>query len=381
MDATAAAAELVYSASIGDADMVQRSGARFVNAVVRSVGELQLEDHRLLAGRRRKLPTDHRVPPKLRYDHGLTALMAAALGSHSRVVAALQELGADPDARNMQRETALMMAAAKGDGKIVQQLLEPEAADASKPSLDLADVHGFTALMKACHGGHDEVVATLCAHGARVDKRDKEGFTALHLAASRGHAHVLRLLLELGAAPDDRNWSEGATSLVVASSGGHAEAISALLAGGAAVDLADDFGVTPIALAAEHGHAQAVTALLQGKADVDGKVLDGQTPFHLACARGRAEAAAALVRAECDQTTQDNAGRTGLELAEAAGHGRCIREKLEEMEAARLEALAALRPAARWRRARTKLATVRAFAPRLMQTNLLESDEAHAEEK
>ena len=116
---------------------------------MRSVGELQLEDHRLLAGRRRKLPTDHRVPPKLRYDHGLTALMAAALGSHSRVVAALQELGADPDARNMQRETALMMAVVWGSPQCAKIVLEAGAdvhIRADVDDTDFTSYDGMTAL-------------------------------------------------------------------------------------------------------------------------------------------------------------------------------------------------------------------------------------------
>ena len=67
------------------------------------------------------------------------------------------------------------------------------------PDLDAADAEGWTALMYAVQGGHDEIVEILLEAGASPDLQNESGETALHLAARDGRTTSARLLLGAGA--------------------------------------------------------------------------------------------------------------------------------------------------------------------------------------
>ena len=175
-------AELVYFASIGDSEMlrrrVEREGADTDSLIRTLVGEPKQSLFAGLPGVPSSEPTaspraqisSRGLPKKLRYDDGLTPLMAAAMGGHGGTVRQLLELKAKPDARNLARETALMMAAGGGKERVVQLLLQP-GVDANDEQLraaapDLKDSHGLTALHKAAHAGHAEACEILLQHGA-----------------------------------------------------------------------------------------------------------------------------------------------------------------------------------------------------------------------
>jgi ankyrin repeat protein len=61
------------------------------------------------------------------------------------------------------------------------------------------DRYGQTALMRAAHAGHREIVEILIAHRADLDITAKYGLSALMLAVIAGHADVARLLVQAGA--------------------------------------------------------------------------------------------------------------------------------------------------------------------------------------
>jgi TonB family protein len=89
----------------------------------------------------------------------------------------------------------------------VRNLLAGKAAD-----LDAADEAGWTALMYAVKGGHDEIVEMLLEAGASVHPRNETQATALHLAARHGRTLSARHLLRAGADIELRD-SEGRTPL------------------------------------------------------------------------------------------------------------------------------------------------------------------------
>lgn len=64
--------------------------------------------------------------------------------------------------------------------------------------IDARDRHGQTALMRAAHLGHLEIVETLVASGADLDVTAKYRLSALMLAIVAGHAAVARVLARAG---------------------------------------------------------------------------------------------------------------------------------------------------------------------------------------
>jgi len=111
-----------------------------------------------------------------------------------------------------------------GQAEAVRNLLVERA-----PDVDAADAAGWTPLMCAVKGGHDEIVEMLLEAGAGVDLRNDSGETALHLAAKLGRTAAARRLLRAGAdfALQD---SEGRTPLYRAIESRRADVIEMLQA-------------------------------------------------------------------------------------------------------------------------------------------------------
>ncbi len=81
----------------------------------------------------------------------------------------------------------------RGSVDELQQLL------ASGADIDARDRHGQTALMIAATKGDGDVAAWLVEHRAELDHTAKYGLSALMLAVINGHADIARRLIEAGA--------------------------------------------------------------------------------------------------------------------------------------------------------------------------------------
>ena len=108
----------------------------------------------------------------------------------------LVQPGLKIDALNPAGESALMMAALKGDTEGVQLLLE-RGATINQP--------GWSPLHYAATGPEPEIVRTLLGRGAEVDAPSPNGTTPLMMAAQYGSEDSVKLLLERGADPGRRN--------------------------------------------------------------------------------------------------------------------------------------------------------------------------------
>ncbi len=102
----------------------------------------------------------------------------------------------DINALNQAGESALMMAALKGNLPAVQRLLE-RGAKVNQP--------GWTALHYAATGPDSKIVELLLERGAEVDAPSPNGTTALMMAAQYGSEASVELLLKRGADPERRN--------------------------------------------------------------------------------------------------------------------------------------------------------------------------------
>lgn len=153
------------------------------------------------------------------------ALVDAAYSDDRRMVAALLQRGANPDAVSADGSTALAWAAIRGNLPVARLLL---AANASP---DLANPLSIRPLAMALENGAHDVARLLIESGADPNAERESGETILMTAARLGEVGLMRLLIESGADPNARERRFGQTALMW--SAGNPEAIRLLLDAGA----------------------------------------------------------------------------------------------------------------------------------------------------
>jgi len=122
----------------------------------------------------------------------------------------------------------LHQAVRDGETEQVQAMLSQRGATRADPNFK--DSEGYTALIVAVSSGHVETVkALLGAEDIDVNAKDVDGYTALIRAAGRGNIETVKALL--GAEDIDVNSKDkyGDTALIWAASYGHVETVKALL--------------------------------------------------------------------------------------------------------------------------------------------------------
>ena len=149
-----------------------------------------------------------------------TALAEATYRDHRDITALLLQQGADTESRSSHDYTPLMYASYKGDEKAVKLLLQARA------NKDVSSFHDETAVLLAAAGGHTSIVSLLLDAGAKAepdwardpyatsdeglqqakgkavgepeDRAHARGWTPLMLASHGGHQEIARLLLKKG---------------------------------------------------------------------------------------------------------------------------------------------------------------------------------------
>ena len=164
---------------------------------------------------------DRGFDPNTRSSQGQHGLYLALRESSLAVARVLLDAAATQvDARNLDGETPLMIAALKGQVDVVQRLLARDA-DVNKP--------GWTPLHYAASGGQEAVIRILLDANAYIDAESPNGTTPLMMAAYYGGPKVTKLLLEEGADPRSKN-QKNLSALDFAYSGPHKEAYEYILA-------------------------------------------------------------------------------------------------------------------------------------------------------
>ena len=191
-------------------------------------------------------------------------------------------------------------------GPIRQTLRAHAKSGLPVPGLNTPDDDGRTALMYAAASGNGKVARELVAAGADVRQRvaspaPAAGFTPLHYACASGNLDVVRVLVEQSdTAPDldALSDSEGRTPLMIAAHNGHSEVITYLITAHLEIEHRLGYSVpavdvertrsgareTALHIAAAWGHTAAVRALNKyGKADPNALTVQGWTPLMFAC--------------------------------------------------------------------------------------------------
>lgn len=204
---------------------------------------------------------------------------AARAGSHEdffvavqrdngAAITALLRRGFDPNTTDANGHVGMTLALKLGSLRVVQALLA-----ARNLNVEARNRHDESALMLAALKGHTEIVKTLIARDADVNKT---GWTPLHYAASgeeAQHLAIIALLLEHHAYIDAAS-PNGTTPLMMAAQYGTREAVQLLLHEGADPALKNQLGLSAVdfALRAQRQDmADAIAARVRQRQPSQGK--------------------------------------------------------------------------------------------------------------
>uniref|UniRef100_A0A3B3VPW9 Ankyrin repeat and SOCS box containing 2a, tandem duplicate 2 n=1 Tax=Poecilia latipinna TaxID=48699 RepID=A0A3B3VPW9_9TELE len=209
-------------------------------------------------------------------DQGWVALHEAAFYGQLQCVRIL--LRADPSSVNictLKNETALLLAAVRGNASCVEFLLKHGA------NVNTANKLRETPLFVACENPNEEVVELLLRYGAQVNLSSSQGESPLHEACRLGGPMICRRLLDAGANLKARNVYQ-IQPLFSAAQNGNAETLQLLVQRGADVNEQAGDGASPLYEACKNGHFSVVQALLTLKADANRATNSGLLPLHVA---------------------------------------------------------------------------------------------------
>lgn len=263
------------------------------------------------------------------------SLHAAIRAGDLPAVSELLRAGADPERRDPEGLTPLMIAAGLGQPYAVSLLL---AAGADVLSLDPR--MGATALHKAAQSGNTDVIGFLLDKGAFIDQQSPVlGNTALIDAVLHRQAGAVALLLARGALTTIRNhWAQSALDIA---RDDRLQEIAGLIEARIAADAAR-VGALALVAAVKRGERAEVERLIAAGADVDeqvprvGGLDDHYTPLGIAAREGQLEIARLLLDAGADPARMIGLmGGTALHDATYFGHADIVRLLAEPRRGAR----------------------------------------------
>jgi uncharacterized protein len=184
----------------------------------------------------------------------LPELLVAARNDYGGKVMSLLLAGADPNASDGQRNTALHVAVREESPSALAALLKSPAVD-----VNAINQAGETPLMLAALKGQLDWCQALVARGALVNDA---GWSALHYAAAGPNEAVVRWLIGQGAALDARS-PNGTTALMMAAGYGGLTSAEILMAAGADSALRNDQQMTAADFARRAGQDELAAQLDQ----------------------------------------------------------------------------------------------------------------------
>jgi len=162
-----------------------------------------------------------------------------------RLVMTLMIRGVNPNARDAEGNVGLVVALRDESLKAADSLMQYPALD-----VNLANSAGETALMMAALRGQLDWVKKLLVRGAQINR---EGWTPLHYAATAADGESsIELLIKEGAELNARS-PNGSTPLMMAARYGRESAVDALLKAGADKGLRNEQGLSALDFARASG--------------------------------------------------------------------------------------------------------------------------------
>ncbi|HEY0890444.1 MAG TPA: ankyrin repeat domain-containing protein [Nocardioides sp.] len=148
-----------------------------------------------------------------------TALLLAVTGDHVEAARVLVAMGADPDALDDRHDTPWLVTGVTGSVAMLEVLLP------ARPDLTIVNRFGGVSVIPASERGHVDYVRRVVRTGIDVDHVNDLGWTALLEAVILGdggpaHQEIVRILLDAGADPAVPD-ADGVTALQHAERRGH----------------------------------------------------------------------------------------------------------------------------------------------------------------
>ena len=226
-------------------------------------------------------------------DHPLyeTALMFACRNMKSDSVTALLTAGANLTNKDDVGRTAVHVAFETEDTDTINAIIYHPDLDP-----DTKDLNNVTILMVAADYGLNSVISYLISQGASVLSKDASGQTALMYAAKKGYTTVLGTLLTGGASLEARDYSDN-TALNHAgdlNSGGSKDAVLYLIGQGANVNASNNQYQTALMWAAKRDYTDVITSIMNNGGDATLQDTKGWTALKWAVEWGNAAAEALL---------------------------------------------------------------------------------------
>jgi ankyrin repeat protein len=194
----------------------------------------------------------------------------AVRGDNASGVRSLLKRGFDPNTRDENGQTGLLIALREPSPKVIQALLE-----SPQLNVDIANAKDETPLMLAAIKGQQDLVNQLLKRDAAVNKT---GWTPLHYAATSGQLTIMKVLLDNYAFIDAQS-PNGTTPLMMAAMYGSGEAVKLLLAEGADTAMKNQLGMTAVDFANKANRAEAaelITAAMNAKPGPKAPPKDGK---------------------------------------------------------------------------------------------------------
>ncbi|XP_071099011.1 uncharacterized protein [Haliotis cracherodii] len=238
-------------------------------------------------------------------NHGITAIMIAALLAKPTLFKLLLSKKADTTLTDDYNDTVLHIACQGGNQSIVKYIM---------PQFDInaPGRHGRKAVMNAARSGRKDVFFLLVSQKADLTSTDEYKDNVLHMACQGGNTAIVEYLLTIFDV--DLRGRNDRTPAMHAARAGQENVFNLLVSRKADLTLTDEYGNNALHLACQGGNRSIVKNLLpKFVINVHGK--DGWTPLMNAVAYGRRSVFHLLLSQGADVSMKDNHGDSVFHLA------------------------------------------------------------------